>query len=209
MDAPALTRFLDASTTHALRYRRWRLALEAEGTRTGLAPSAGRTLLAAMLLEKERFAIERAFRALGLLHAREEVRRIYLGFGDVDPKLRASSRELLEALVRPPLRGALLMLVDPSEDAATAEQAAFYDAPRSFIGTGLLEELLTGSSAALRALAAYHAAERGLQHLRPRLRALRETASPELRAVLERAEGMLDAQAAAREPQPARRADVH
>ena len=89
--------------------------------------------------------------------------------------------------MRPPMRGALQVLVEPTDAPESAEQAARYYAPRSFIGTGLLEELLSARSAALRALAAYHAGERGLQHLRPQLLSLRETASPELREVLERA----------------------
>jgi AAA family ATP:ADP antiporter len=193
LDAIALTRFLSSTVTQALRYRHWRQELAAEGARTQPSPSPGRSLLAAMLLEKERFSIERTFRALALLQEGDDVWRIYLGFQDLDPKVRASSRELLESLVRPPLRGALLVLVDPGGAQGLSEQTSYYYAARSFIGAGLLEELLEARSAALRALAAYHAGELGLQHWRPRLRALYETATPELREVLERALRVLDA----------------
>jgi hypothetical protein len=79
--------------------------------------------------------------------------------------------------------------VDPGSPPDAAEQAATYYAPRSFLGTGLLETLLGARSDALRALAAYSAAELGLHHLRPHLESLRETATPELREVLERALG--------------------
>ena len=122
----------------------------------------------------------------------DDVWRIYLGFHDLDPKVRASSRELLEALVRPPLRGALLTLVDRSAAPGAAEQAGHYHTPRPLLGSALLESMLEANSGTLRAIAAYHAAELGLQQLRPRLEALRTEGSPELREVVERALRMLE-----------------
>jgi hypothetical protein len=192
VDEPAVARFLERTVTQALCYRHWRLTLAAESVRGAPEPSAGRSLLAALLLEKERYSIERAFRALDLLRHDDDVWRIYVGFRDLDAKVRASSRELLEALVRPPLRGALLTLVDRSAAPGAAEQAAHYHAARALDGPRLLEAMLQAHSRTLRALAAYHAAELGLRQLRPRLEALRAEPSRDVREVVDRALRMLD-----------------
>jgi hypothetical protein len=146
-----------------------------------------------MLLEKQRFAVERSFRTLALLRPAGDVWRIYRGFLDLDPRVRAGSRELLETQLRPPLRGALLVLVDPSaarDGALRAQAAQYYPAPARG-GDALLDEMLGAQSAAIQCLAAYCAAELGLTRFRPRLEALRVGASPELREVVERALGRM------------------
>jgi hypothetical protein len=122
--------------------------------------------------------------------------------------VRASSRELLEALVRPPLRGALLVLVDDAagDEEALAAQAAHYFASRPLDCVPLLGELLGAPSGGVQALAAYHAAELGLQRFRERLEAVRGGATRELREVLDSALQMLELRAPppdeGGEPQP-------
>ena len=58
------------------------------------------------------------FRLLGLRHRGEDFEKIYRGLRSASAKVRASSRELLENLLEPPLREAVLALVDDVPDAA-------------------------------------------------------------------------------------------
>jgi hypothetical protein len=59
----------------------------------------------------------------------------------------------------------------------------------------LLDALLQASSGTVRCLAAYHAAELGLQQFRPKLEALRSTAPSELAEVVDHALLMLSTSA--------------
>ncbi|HET9451245.1 MAG TPA: hypothetical protein VFO83_10200, partial [Aggregicoccus sp.] len=182
LETPVLERILERTVEAALQYRdtHQRLLLglaEWCGCRPGDALAPGGRLLATLLAEKARLAGERTFRLLALLHPEEDVRGIYQGLAHADPRVRAGSRELLEALTRPPLRGALLSLALPeaAEEPELEAQAARYRGVVSAVDhPGLVEALLASRSAAVKSLAAYHAAELGLQRLRPQLEALRD-----------------------------------
>jgi hypothetical protein len=152
----------------------------------------GHDLLLALLGHKEEHAIERLFRLLGLQQRGENWERLYRGLANRSPKVRASSRELLENTLRPPLREAVLALVD---DAPPDERLAAAGTFIGFLPLGyeqLLAALLDQADETLRSLAAYHAGELGLTGLRERLESFRghETGLLATR-VLERALGML------------------
>ena len=73
-------------------------------------------LLVALVARKVRMAMERMFRLLDLLHPGEPFERIWSGLDGADAARRASSRELLEYVVDPSLRGEVLALVEGRAD---------------------------------------------------------------------------------------------
>jgi hypothetical protein len=103
----------------------------------------------------------------------EDVQSIYRGLRSSKLKVRAGSRELLENLTLPPVRGTLLALVDDAPGANPLAGAAPYYDPRPLGYEELLVGLLDASAETVRCLAAYHVGELGLRHLGPRLELLR------------------------------------
>jgi HEAT repeat protein len=176
----------------AFRLLDWRLTLvrgaEAEPARA----TPGHELLVALLRDKEVHTRERVFRLLDLQLRGQDLERIYRGLASPEAKVQASSRELLEALLQPPLREAVLALVNDVPDRLRLTQAvAFYRATdRGY--EDLLASLLDEPGETLRCIAAYHVAELGLQAFRPRLEdARRRETGLFVSRVLERALRML------------------
>src|SRR5262249_29354283 len=91
------------------------------------------------------------------------------GLWNQSAKVRSSSRELLENLIEPPLRGALLALVDDAPDGDRLRRAAPYYAPRPLDYETLLALILEQPGESLPSIAAYHVGELGLRALRPGL----------------------------------------
>jgi hypothetical protein len=153
----------------------------------------GQELLIALLRDKEAHALERLFRLLGLQYRGEDFEKIYRGLRNASAKVRAGSRELLENLVQPPLRDAILTLVDDVPDRTRLLRAgAIYRAtPLGY--DDLLARLIEEPGETVRCLAVYHVGELGLGALRPRLEAVRAErgAGLFLLRVVERALGML------------------
>ena len=133
----------------------------------------GQELLATLLRDKQAQAVERLFRLLGLLHRSENFESIHRGVLSTNPRLRSSSRELLEAVLRRPAREAVLAVVDgiPWPDSA-AVAAPYYQAEANGYEE-LLAALVASPSETVRCLAAHHIAELGLVRLRPAIEARR------------------------------------
>ena len=133
----------------------------------------GQELLATLLQDKQAQAIERLFRLLGLLHRNENFENIHRGVLSANPRLRSSSRELLEAVLKRPAREAVLAVVDgiPWPDSA-AVAAPYYQAEADGYEE-LLAALVASPSETVRCLAAHHIAELGLVRLRPAIEARR------------------------------------
>jgi hypothetical protein len=133
----------------------------------------GHVMLVELLRDKARNAEERLFRLLDLTHRREDFRRIYRGLRSPDRRVRASSRELLENVLRPPLKAPVLALVDDdSGPAGRAAMGPFYE-PESLDYESLVARLVEQPGETLRSLAVFHVGELGLPSLRKRLEALR------------------------------------
>jgi hypothetical protein len=113
------------------------------------------------------------FRLLGLLDRREDFERIYRGLRSSNPKVRSSSRELLDHLVSPPLGPAVVALVDDLPDPERLKLAGPYYTPRPLDYESLLATLLDQPGETLRCIAAHHVGELGLRGLRPRLESFR------------------------------------
>lgn len=124
---------------------------------------------------------------VGLLYPSEDARSLYRGVHDPSPKVRDSSRELLEHLLEPPLQGAVLALVDDIADHERLARAHPYYVRPGLDYLDVLTDLLDHGDAGTVALVAYHIAEIGAAGLAPRLERLRVSPSPTVVAAAEHA----------------------
>jgi len=155
----------------AFRLIHWRLVLERGAREDPGRATPGHHLLATLLKDKEVHAVERLFRLLALLSRGEDFKRIHRGLRNENRKIRASSQELLEHVVDQRLRGAVLALVDETDDDDRLARAhPFYQTtPLGY--ESLLATILDLPSETLSSIVAYHIAELGLVGFRERLEA--------------------------------------
>lgn len=188
LDRSLLRRAAERTLEAAFRLVRWRTVLEAGAREDPRRATRVHALLAALLRDKERHATERLFRLLALDLRGEDLEDVHRGLENADPRLRASSRELLEHLLRPALRGPVLALVDEAPDLARLARAGSF-APRGALEyEGLLAALLDAPGDTLRTLTVHHVAELGLAGLRDEIvRLRRERATPLLERAAARA----------------------
>lgn len=173
LDRSILRRATEATLEAAFRLVHWRMVLERGAAAEPRRATPGHDLLARLLRDKEVHALERIFRLLALQHRGEDFKEIYRGLRNPSARVKASSRELLENLVPPPLRGPLLALVDDAPDAERLLRAGPYYQPRPLGYQELLGMILEQPGESLRCIAAYHVGELGLMELRPRLETFR------------------------------------
>jgi ATP:ADP antiporter, AAA family len=161
LDPVLLDRSLEAVLRRAITLLDWRLSLEEE---LGWATTAG-GLLVALLREKEEGCAERAFRLLGLRQGTEDFEAIWSGLRSADRKSAASARELLEYLVEPRARAAVLALVDREieGDAERLSRAAVLFRPDEQSHLDRLRAMMVDPSEALAGLATHHVAELGIR----------------------------------------------
>ena len=95
-------------------------------------------------------------------HPTEDFGQIYRSLG-VGKEQRATGVELIESILREPLRGAVLGLVDDGPDELRITRAGSYHRVRPLDYLPLLEYLSTGESDAVSEVARYHAEELGLR----------------------------------------------
>jgi HEAT repeat protein len=176
------------------RLLEWRLTVVEGAARQPERRTPGHELLVQLLRDKEVHAVERLFRLLGLQHRGEDFENIYRGLRSGNAKVRAGSRELLENLLLPPVREAVLALVDDIPDERRLLGAGTFYAPSGPTYEALLATLLEEPGETLRCIAAYHVGELGLVGLRERLEAYRsEPTGLFLLRVIERALALLSA----------------
>ncbi len=161
LDPTPLMRMAEATLDHAEELRRWGAALATldalapVSLRTGADPlQAAHHLLVDLVNDKEVHSTQRVFFLLELLNE-APFDDIWRGLWSKDPNSRASSLELLENLVKPPLRERVLALVG---EVAPGERASLpalsYEAA--------IREILAHHSSTMRVLAEYRAAEMGI-----------------------------------------------
>ena len=158
-----------ATIEAAYRLLDWRVTLTRGAAEVPARATPGHQLLAALLRDKEVHAIERIFRLLGLLHRGEDFENIYRGLRGTAPKVRASSRELLEHLLEPSMRGPVMGLVDEGGELERLAHAPESYRPVRLAYDRLLFTLLEQPGETLRCIAAYHVGELGLTEFRERL----------------------------------------
>lgn len=140
----------------------WQLVLERGAGADPARDTTGHELLTTLVRDKLAHAVERIFRLLGLHHRDEDFESIYRSTRSSSRSLRATGRELLEHVVEPELRDAVVALVsdDPIAERLAAG-AAFYEA-RDLGYDELIGVMVRGESESLATIAAYHAGELAL-----------------------------------------------
>jgi ATP:ADP antiporter, AAA family len=168
LDEKLLQQAAGEAVTKACTALGWRVVLADGATERPELATAANKLIVTLLRDKERHAVGRLFRALGLLHPGESFDRIQRGLGHRDPKRRASSRELCENLVAPPLKAVVLTLIDELSDNERLARLPQEVRPKRLDYEALCIEMIERGGD-LGRLAAYHAREAGfaIDHLAP------------------------------------------
>jgi len=164
LDPTVVTRLAEQTLDHAEELHRWGAglargdALAPVSLRAGSDPmQAAHHLLVDLVRDKELHATQRVFLLLELLDG-DPFDDIWRGLHSKNPKSRASSLELLENLVKPPLRERILELVGdgdppPVRDSKTETPLTYEQA---------IMEILAHRSSTMRTLAEYRAIELGI-----------------------------------------------
>jgi len=178
VDAPLLTTAAGQTLEALGRLEHWRGILDHRILDEKVRKTPGHQMLCALLRDKSEHAEERLFRLLGLVHRREDFRRIYRGLRSANARVRASSRELLENVLQAPMKQAVLAIVDraPAEERGSALAPYYQEQPFDY--EGLIGALIDQPGETLRSLAVFHAGELRLVGLRGRIGRLREGAPP-------------------------------
>lgn len=161
VDRAALFRSAAETLTRAYRFLDARLLLVRGVGKDPRRKTQAHELLHDLLRDKEQNALGRLFRLLALLHPSEDFGQIYRSLS-LSKQQRSTSVELIESILREPVRSAVLGLVDDCADELRLARAGRYHHCRPLDYPILLEQLSSGESDAVRQVARFHAAELGL-----------------------------------------------
>ncbi len=177
LEQTPLQQTIEATISRAYRYLDRRYVLSQGAARAPERATEGHALLLRALEDKKLHAVERLFRLLGLLYPAEGFEQIARGVQDSRKEVRAGSIELLENILRPPLRSAVIGLVDELDEAERLAQAGPFHQRIGVDYEPLLEQMLRSSSRTLQDMTVFHIGElrlkafleplRGLQQERP------------------------------------------
>lgn len=160
----ALVREAEARTvTAAVEALDWRVRLVQGAQQLPRRATAAHLLLVTLLRDKEAHRIERLFRLLQLRFRKEDVRSIHRGLRNTDRRVRAASRELLESLLEEPLQATAMALVDDLPDEQRLSRIRPQVEAEEHDYQVLLTAIVDAGGPSLRSLAAFHAAELGVQ----------------------------------------------
>lgn len=172
IDEAAVHEYLRRSIRDAARYASFRDHLLAEGDRTASAQ-----LIGELLEEKMGFAVEHAFRALGILNPHDDLRSVHAAItGDHDNR-RAAAAEVAASIVPLDCRGPLFAVLDPITPEERHERLGELAMGPFESYADLLVELLADPSESLQCIVAHHIAERNLVGLRGHLARMRPLAT--------------------------------
>jgi hypothetical protein len=172
-DPGLLRRATEVTAGGVFRLVHWRFVLERGAKGTPGRSTPGHDLLVRLLRDKEEQAVERLFRLLALQHRGEDFKGIYRGLRSSEARARGSSRELLENVLDPWLRGAVLAVVADAGDESRLGRAGEIYTPAALDYEDVLALILERGGESLRCVAAHHVGELGLVALRERLEELR------------------------------------
>jgi hypothetical protein len=192
LDNATLRRGVERTLAGALRVVDWRAHLERAAKQDPARKTMAHEVIVHAMKHKERRATERLFRLLGLLYPEEDFARIHRGFGSDDPRERASSVELLEAVLPAPLNLALIGYMDTVDDATRVRRGSAFYTPREWTYEEILSAFLREGSVGLRCIALYQIAELGLVEFREQILARRENAQELEAPIIDRTLAMLE-----------------
>ncbi|MET0391178.1 MAG: Npt1/Npt2 family nucleotide transporter [Polyangiales bacterium] len=190
LDRRRLKQVVEATVSRAYRHLDERLTLERGAESEPERRTSGHALLVAMLTDKQRNAVGRLLRLLGLAHPAADFASIRQTLRSAEAKTRATGVELVGNLLEQPLRSAVLGLIDDMPDPQRLAAAGPFHRGLRLEYDALLERMLTRESPAVQDFTAYHLAELGLARFQPLIAALLEK-EPE-RGDLVRALAQLD-----------------
>jgi hypothetical protein len=179
IDAGPIRAYARRSTDDAVRYDRLRAALSMYKPAEEMP---GYDLLRELLAEKRQHAIERVFRALGILHPRDDMRSIHDALLSEHAEHRGAAREILEHLLPADERNQLFDVIRGGTADGDSLKEQF---PTD---KDIIAALLADPSVSLRCVAAHHVVERKMVALRDELVRLKPvTASPLVTSAFEQA----------------------
>ena len=162
IDAEPVRVYVRRATEDATRYARLSEQLAASHPDDTLDAAA--VLLGELLVEKRDAAVERVFRAIGVLHPRADLRSVHDALVSGDEERSTAAREILEDLLPASIWVPLLEVLDPMSSSSAR-------VPRTY--PEVLAAILDDPSDSLRCVAAHHIAQRRLVALRSELVRLR------------------------------------
>lgn len=136
-----------------------RVLLQAGATAEPWRATEAYRLVLALLEDKERHALDRALRLLGLLQRGADFTDVRRGLASETPRVRASAVELLGFLLPAELKAPMLALVGTLPDAERLEATAETFPTRTLDYGGVLEELIHSGDPNLTDLALFHREE--------------------------------------------------
>jgi AAA family ATP:ADP antiporter len=157
-DKPTLAWSVSETLTRAYRYLDARLQLVRGALEDAARQTPGHQLLRDLLRDKEESARQRLFRLLALLYPSEDLGQIYRSLS-IGKEQRATSVELIESILREPVRSSVLGLIDDCADELRLARAGRYHRPKAQAYEALLQQLQHSESDAVREVAEFHAAE--------------------------------------------------
>jgi hypothetical protein len=130
IDAGVLDAYVQRSIADAARYAVLRDRLDAEPRPL----TAGGELIRELLGEKRQWAIEHAFRALGILHPRQDLRSVYDAITGDDEGRRSAAREIVESMLPLERRMLLFSVLDelPPDERGARSRRTSPCSPRSW-----------------------------------------------------------------------------
>jgi len=161
LDRAALTRSMHQTITRAYVHLDARLLLIRGAAQDASRKTKGHQLLHDLLRDKELNTRGRLFRLLSLLHPTENFAQVYRSLG-LSGDLRAAGMELVESILREPIRSAVLGLIDDCEDRQRLARSGRFHHPWRIGYLELLTRLSLSESNAVRQVARFHACELGL-----------------------------------------------
>ncbi|HTJ81382.1 MAG TPA: hypothetical protein VL400_06645, partial [Polyangiaceae bacterium] len=137
----------------------------------------GHEILVGILADKERCALGRIYRLLGLRFPEHRFGDIYRSIESNQKTHRATAVELTRGLLKPPLRDVVVGLAEDTDDEARLASGAEFrpEVPDDY--EELIVSLLSSTSSVVRDVAAYHAAELHLSSAEPVLEAASHAAN--------------------------------
>ncbi|HEY8079286.1 MAG TPA: hypothetical protein VIF62_34380 [Labilithrix sp.] len=162
LDASALTRSAEVTLDHVAELRKWGNALsggsdEAPTSVVHVDPlRAAHHLLVDLVRDKEVHATERLFLLLELIY-HEDFEDVWRGLRSKNARRRASSLELVENIVKPPIRARIIDLVGDGPKSTRPGADVTADAYET-----ALREILARGGSTMRTLAEFRAVELGV-----------------------------------------------
>jgi len=183
LDRATLRQSIDATVGRCYRYLDRRLSLERGAAADPARKTDGYEILLRMLADKEAHAFDRLFRLLNLAHPKDEFRKIFRSLRSSRQEARAGSLELIENLIKPPLRRAVVGLVDDINDDDRLESGSGYHEPLRQTYEELLSSMLGSSSNDVQDITVFHIGELELVSFEAEIERLGKDVGPQRRDI--------------------------